>query len=392
MFGEKAVERAFDRIETGLARRRVLHRVVDEFGLGEHEPVLLAFESFEDLVEPFGEPSVAGGVFVEVAADVVAHGVFHLRCGTFARSVGSALTLAVESMSVICTGVDRLRQIEHGDAFVDELANLLLVLAGVEATVGAVAVPGATPAEIWMRPNNFRLEPMATEPPATEPETTPAPTTTTGEVSPAMPDESPYVVGFGDLSVVSLPDGDPGAVTIVASTVPVDRSSLVSIIVRNNTNADVGRIEVTGTARDGDGTLAGSGTSQGFQPQIVAPGEIAFGYVFFGEDMPDGSTFEFDVDTEPVDDYFLPVTITEVNNTGDQIVGLVKNDTGGDVSGPISAEAICFGTDGSILDNVGSYVGTGDDLPADTTGSFAIDLYSDPCPIGLVAASGYGDF
>jgi hypothetical protein len=219
--------------------------------------------------------------------------------------------------------------------------------------------------------------------------TSTAPATSTGSAAPAAPDASPYVVGFGDLSVVPLPAGEPGAVTIVARGTAVDPRGAVNMVVRNNTSDAIGPVEVTGTARDGAGALVGSGSSQGFQPQVVAPGEIAYGYVYFDSDIAAGSTFEFSVDAEPVDDYFLPVTITEVNNTGSQIVGAVTNDTGVDVGGPIGADVICFGPDGSIIGYVGSYVEQ-DELPADGTGSFSIDLYGDDCSIGLAAASGYG--
>jgi hypothetical protein len=213
----------------------------------------------------------------------------------------------------------------------------------------------------------------------------PAPTSA---AAPAAPDASPYVVGFGDLSAVSLPSGDPGAVTIVVAGAAVDPRGAVNMVVRNNTPDVVGRIEVTGTARDGEGALVGSGSSQGFQPQVVAPGEIAYGYVYFDSDIPTGSTFEFTVDSEPVDDYFLPVTITELNHTGDTIIGAVLNDTGVAVNGPISAEAICFGADGSLVGYVDSYAQQ-DELPAGGTGSFSIDLYGDDCSTGLAAASGY---
>jgi hypothetical protein len=221
------------------------------------------------------------------------------------------------------------------------------------------------------------------------PATSPAPTTSPALAAPAAPDASPYVVGFGDLSVVSLPPGDPGAVTIVAAGTAVDARGAVNMIVRNNTPDAVGRIEVTGTARDAAGTLVGSGSSQGFQPQVVASGEIAYGYVYFDSDIPAGSTFEFSVNGDAVDDYFRPVTITEVNNTGSQIVGAVLNDTGVTVNGPIGADVICFAPDGSILGYVGSYAEQ-DELPAGSSGSFSIDLYGDDCPTGLAAASGYG--
>jgi hypothetical protein len=219
--------------------------------------------------------------------------------------------------------------------------------------------------------------------------TSTAPTTSTGAAGPAAPDASPYVVGLGDLSAVSLPVGDTGAVSIVAAATTIDRRGAVNMVVRNNTSHPVGNIEVTGTARDDAGSLVGSGKSQGFQPKVVAPGEIAFGYVYFDTDMA-GSTFKFSfsVDPDPVGDYFVPVTITEINNTGEKIVGAVKNATSAGVTGPIRADVVCFGTDGSIIDYVDSYVEQ-DELTAGATGSFSIELYGKECPVGLAAASGY---
>jgi hypothetical protein len=206
----------------------------------------------------------------------------------------------------------------------------------------------------------------------------------------AAPDASSYVVGIGDVSVLSLPDGDPGSVTVIAAAKTLNFQGSVNLVVRNNTSAVVGEINVSGTARDDTGALVGSGSSQGFQPKVVAPGEIAFGYVYFDVEQAGSAwEFNFDVAAEPVGDYFLPVTITEINNTGGQIIGAVTNDLDRDVSGSIEVVAICFDTGGRMIDAVDSYVEQ-DDLPPGGTGSFAIDLYRGPCPVGLVAASGHG--
>lgn len=114
----------------------------------------------------------------------------------------------------------------------------------------------------------------------------------------------------------------------------------MTVIVRNNTGDPIGQIEATGTARDAAGSLVGSGSSQGVKPVVVAPGEIAYRYVYFDGGFPEGATLEFDVAGEEVGTYFRPITITEVNNTGDAIIGGVSNDTGVDVTGPISADVL----------------------------------------------------
>lgn len=210
-----------------------------------------------------------------------------------------------------------------------------------------------------------------------------------GDVVSAAPDASPYILGFGDLSAVSLPDGEPG-VSIIASGTVIDERGTVTVVVRNNTSETVGGIEVTGTARDSDGALVASGSSQGFEPVVVEPGEIAFGCMYFDISLAEtsGLDFEFDVDADPVTGSFLPVTVTEINNTGDQLVGAVTNDNDGEVSGPIGVSAICFGADGNIVDFVDTYTDQ-DDLDPGANGSFSIGLYGAECPAGLAGASGY---
>ena len=79
------------------------------------------------------------------------------------------------------------------------------------------------------------------------------------------------------MSTVAI--GEPGEVSVVATAAGLDRGGSLNVGMRNNTTGNVGRIELAGTARDAAGTLVGSGSDQGIDPAIVAPGEIAFGYV-----------------------------------------------------------------------------------------------------------------
>lgn len=216
-----------------------------------------------------------------------------------------------------------------------------------------------------------------------------ATTTTSAPAEPAALDASPYVVGFGDLSAVSFPPGDSGELAIISTGAQDELSDSVTVIVRNNTSEPIGNIEATGTARDAGGALVGSGSSQGFKPVVVAPGEIAYGYVYFDGGFPEGSTFDIDVAGEEVGTYFRPITITEINNTGDAIIGGLSNDTDVEVTGPISVQVLCFAADGTTIGSHGGYAEQ-DDLDSGATGSFSISLYGDECPIGLAAASGYG--
>lgn len=228
----------------------------------------------------------------------------------------------------------------------------------------------------------------ATDAPTTVAETTPTTTPSTGQ--PAAPDASLYVEAIGDISTLELPVGDPGAVSVVTVAAALDRTGSLPLVVRNNTTKSVGAIDVTGIARDSSGGLAASGSSQGFKPVVVAPGEIAYGYIYFGDGVPADATFELSVSADPVDEYFMPVLITELSANTDQIVGILTNDTGTHVSGPIGVDAICFESSGNtIVSTQGSYAEQ-DDLAPGATGSFSIDLFGDPCPRGLISASGYG--
>ena len=230
-------------------------------------------------------------------------------------------------------------------------------------------------------------EPEAEEPEAEEPEAEEPATTDAPMVDPAAPDGSPYAVAFGDIGVVSLPAGDPGVVAVVTAAAALDGSRSLPVIVRNNTASTVGQIEVTGTARDAAGTLVGSGSSQGFDPVLVEPGEIAWGYVYFGDIEGEGITFELSTSGEEPG-FFLPVEITELNATDDNLVGGIINNLESEVSGPIGISGVCFATDGTLADTFSTFAEQ-DDLPPGGVGSFSANFYGDPCSIGLVAASGY---
>ena len=229
----------------------------------------------------------------------------------------------------------------------------------------------------------------AEEATTTEPATTTPPATAAPTGVPAAPDASPYAAAFGDIRVVSLPAGDPGVVAVLAATATLDDSRSLPVIVRNNTANTIGQIEVTGIARDAAGTLVGSGSSQGFEPVLVEPGEIAWGYVYFGDITGDGITFELSTNgNEP--GYFMPVEITELNAIGDQIIGALTNNSDSEVSGPIGVGGVCFAADGTLAGTFSAYAEQ-DDLAPGGIGSFSTNLYGDPCPVGLAGASGYGD-
>lgn len=259
-----------------------------------------------------------------------------------------------------------------------------LTLAGCGASGSDSSSEGDAP--MTTKADKAAAEPTSTAPVETEPEKVEA-------ARLAAVDASPYVRPFGDVSAVTFADGDPGEVSIVWSAEAISDSGSVAMVLRNNTSEDISRITATGTARDAGDKLVGSGESQGFNPAVVAPGEIVWGYVYFDTELA-GQTlkYTFEIDAETVAEATLPpipVTITEVNSTPSQILGSATNEGDETVSGPIGAQIICFDAAGKVTDEISGYFEQ-DELAAGASGSFSIDLYDESCANGLVAASGYG--
>ena len=169
-------------------------------------------------------------------------------------------------------------------------------------------------------------------------------------------------------------------------------SQILPVAVRNMTTQVLGDISLSGVARDSGGSLVGSGEDQGLEPAVVAPGEIAWGYVYFGAEMPPGTTFEITARGDPLDDSSygsVPLEITELNVSQDTIVGIATNTGGSKVSGPIGVSVLCVSADGAEL-MVKSDYATADDVEPGGTTAFTVNFYGDkPCDRFLVAASGY---
>jgi hypothetical protein len=189
---------------------------------------------------------------------------------------------------------------------------------------------------------------------------------------------------------VVVPAGDAGTVSVVL-TGPDDGSS-VPMIVRNNTADTLYNLEVTGIARDAAGTLAATGSSQGFEPVAVGPGEWAMGYVYF-EALTGGETYEWQTqfDTEAGFIGQLDLTISEAELTSgefnQQVVGIATNEN----ADPVSSGSVfvsCF--DGANLLGVTQGYTDGDEIAAGGFGPFTVDLYDvETCPAMAIAASGY---
>lgn len=217
--------------------------------------------------------------------------------------------------------------------------------------------------------------------------------TTTTEAPNVSPSTSPMVAVVGN---VTVPDGEAGELSVVLNGTAVDDSGSIPVVVRNRTSGTVYNVETTATARGADGSLAGSGSSQGFVPTKVAPGEWAFGYIYFDGTVPAGAEFDItataetesgfigSVDVKPVETNMVPSEFS-----GQQIIGIVENGTDQEVSGPIGVQVLCFDQAGSAVVETHSGYTDADSVAAGGTASFSVDLFEDPCPNFAVGASGY---
>lgn len=224
----------------------------------------------------------------------------------------------------------------------------------------------------------------------TAPGSTTNPTTTAAEVEPSM---SPALQVVG---TVTIPDGTDAELEVVLSGAQVDAGGALPVVVRNGTASPLYNIESSGTARGADGSLAGSGSSQGFEPAVVGPGEWAFGYVYFSGAIPAGAQFELTAtgDSEAGFAGSLNVTPAEVNLVPDQftvqqVVGIVSNENDEEVSGPVSVQVACFNDAGTGVLSTHLGFADNDKVPAGGTSSFSVPLFDAPCPNYVVGASGW---
>lgn len=183
---------------------------------------------------------------------------------------------------------------------------------------------------------------------------------------------------------------DSGAVTLILGA---PDGQLFPFVAYNGTAAPVSRIEVSGRAVDADGNTLGSGSSQSVEPNVVAPGGVAFGIVWIGEELPDGATLDdAQVDyTDGLGQYenIVQIDIDQIEFLEGQITGTVSNPHDIEVSGPISVGVVCLGGDGIPTKVVSSYTDR-DDVQAGGTSTFSMMLF-DPldCAGTLAGSSGY---
>lgn len=198
---------------------------------------------------------------------------------------------------------------------------------------------------------------------------------------------------YGD-ALDLLPVGQTQEVEVIAVGAPV--RGAVPIAVRNNSGADVLLKGVLGIARDEAGKLAFSGNVSMMAPYVLHSGEVAIGDVYFGpDDLPDGLSYEFDPDTQDfnADTAFRQdLEVVEATRKETEIVGIVRNQTDEDLSGPFSVVAVCFDSEGAIQGYYATYAVANELAPGDTT-QFTASFYgTGPCDAYLLGVNGFKGF
>lgn len=210
--------------------------------------------------------------------------------------------------------------------------------------------------------------------------------------SPAIWQSAPYAPPNGDagkLSVVAV--GSPDSNTFGAS---------VPVIVRNNTADAMTDIEASGTVRNAAGSLVSSGSSQGFAPETIQPGEWAYGFVYFSVPLPADSVVTVTATGEKASGRFaiFPYVILNIQEVAIStqrknlvVIGIVSNPDSKETVDPAKVSILCTSTEGMPL-SVESEYSDGPVLPNGTS-SFSADLYdkADSCPVVSVTSGGYGD-
>jgi hypothetical protein len=196
-----------------------------------------------------------------------------------------------------------------------------------------------------------------------------------------------------------LPVGRPGVVVIAHG--PYQQELSLPVVVRNNTSRQVLRISVSGTATTPGGKLLATGKDQTLYPNAVKPGEIAFGYVYFGGDrLPPNARYEFKVATatpqEAQYENRRDLVVVESHRVQSRVLGSLRNPYGKKVTGPIQAMVACFNAAGSLLYTASDFtsqesVNSHGALPFEVDAAPPYGTSGLSCPNYLVAASGFSN-
>ncbi len=195
---------------------------------------------------------------------------------------------------------------------------------------------------------------------------------------------------------VALPLGQPGKLSAIAVG-PEDATGMIPIVVRNNTAQTVYNVGASGTAERNGSPVTSVDTAM-LSPEIVRPGEWAFGAIGFGGDsIGPVRRVELTPIADPTPAYSArtrDLKIAEAHVThgssSDVVAGTVVNSTDTTLTAtpPPTVSVICFS--GTRPDEIG--LGTGhatDRLRPGATSAFSISLARGSCE-GSYALSARG--
>lgn len=196
---------------------------------------------------------------------------------------------------------------------------------------------------------------------------------------------------------IDLPQGSATAIEVVKEGTYDQQNQVLPIVLRNNSDEAVVRPTVTGTAQSDKGKLLASGEDQTFHPNLLLPGEVAFGYVYFGASLPQGTNFELKVGATPVSssdaqfenirDLIVQKADIVAGDFSNRGVGFIKNPYDYAVAGPIDVSYACFSTDGQLLNQGSGFTNQDRAQPGERL-AFQIDLFEE-CPVFMAGASGF---
>jgi len=271
------------------------------------------------------------------------------------------------------------------------LLGLMLLISGCQPTENQIQTAIAKTQSSLPRPTHTPAPTNTPKPTHTiVPTRSPVPTNTKTLVTPADPRASIYI-GGNESPILS--DGEKEVLSVIA--IGKYDGVILPLVVRNNTDKPVIRISVTAEARSVDGTLLAVGNDQIFSPNLVNPGEISLGYIFFENvpSFPEDVQFKFVITSkDPKNTTFenmRNLEIIEQNKIDNRIVGMLKNPNKVLVKGPIEIIVMCFSEESDVLAHYSDFT-TVDQVEPNSTIPFQVSIYDQKqCPIFLVSAFGF---
>lgn len=223
------------------------------------------------------------------------------------------------------------------------------------------------------------------------------PSATTRPALPSVPRS------FDGTAHPKLSSGPSGRLDVTFVGTPYSLGSgagtVVPVEVWNGTSQTLSGLDISGPAMVGT-TVVGSGDSQDVEPGVLAPGQTAFGMVFYSQNLHGGPTFKLTATASSGASNYANATVEQANYSssgglGDPgIVGTVANHSSVSMSSPVPTDLYCFSSSGVLLSVSEDFIAGNGNLAPGVTGSYSVSLPTDaagntmPCPTFLVGSSG----